>query len=65
MERRANRRRVLECDLRHAPADAVTLEALARLRLAASRRGLRLRLRHPSRALLDLVELAGLTDVFR
>ena len=56
---------MLECDLRHAPADAVTLEALARLRLAAARRGLRLRLRHPSQELLDLVELAGLGDVVR
>jgi len=56
---------VLECDLRHARADAVTLEALARLQLAAARRGLTLRLRHPSRELLDLVELAGLADRFR
>jgi ABC-type transporter Mla MlaB component len=65
MDRSANRRRVLDCDVRHARADAVTLEALARLQLAASRRGIRLRLRHPSRELLDLVELAGLADVLR
>jgi ABC-type transporter Mla MlaB component len=65
MERRAIRRRVLECDLRDARADAVTLEALARLQLVASRRSLRLRLQNAPRELLDLVELAGLADVLR
>jgi ABC-type transporter Mla MlaB component len=56
---------VLECDLRAARADASTIDALARLQLLASRRGLRLRLRHASPELLELVELAGLRDVLR
>jgi hypothetical protein len=56
---------VVVCDLRAAPADAVTLEALARLKLVASQRGYRLRLRDASPELLDLVELAGLGDVLR
>ena len=48
------------CDLRGVPADAVTLEALARLRLAARRRGWGLRLVHASRDLRALVAFAGL-----
>jgi anti-anti-sigma regulatory factor len=43
--------------------DAV--EALARLQLAARRKGLDLRLHVVSRELRDLIELAGLTDVLR
>ncbi len=40
-----------------------TVEALARLQLAARRKGLDLRLHVVSRELRDLIELAGLTQV--
>ena len=40
-----------------------TVEALARLQLAARRRGLDLRLHVVSRELRDLIQLAGLTQV--
>ena len=39
------------------------VEALARLQLAARRKGLDLRLHVVSRELRDLIELAGLTEV--
>jgi ABC-type transporter Mla MlaB component len=52
------------CDLRGVPADAVTVDALARLQLAARRRSCRVQLRNASRELLDLVALMGLEDVF-
>lgn len=42
--------------------DAATIDALARLALRLRRRGYQLRLRHPSRELLELIELAGLTE---
>jgi hypothetical protein len=51
------------CDVATVAPDAVTLEALARLQLAARRRGCQVRLRHASAALLDLVAFAGLADV--
>jgi anti-anti-sigma regulatory factor len=40
-----------------------TVDALARLQLAARRRGLELRLHSPQRELRELIELAGLTAV--
>jgi anti-anti-sigma regulatory factor len=40
-----------------------TVDALARLQLAARRQGLELRLRGPQRELRELIELAGLTAV--
>jgi anti-anti-sigma regulatory factor len=40
-----------------------TVDALARLQLAAKRRGLQLRLPGPQRELHELIELAGLTGV--
>ena len=43
--------------------DACTVDALARLQLAARRHGCHVRLHNASPALLDLVELMGLTDV--
>jgi anti-anti-sigma regulatory factor len=43
--------------------DAATVDALARLQLAARRRGRRVTLRHARPALQDLVALAGLGDV--
>ncbi len=51
------------CDVRGVEPDAVTVDALARLQLAARRRGCRVRLRNASPALLDLVAFMGLTDV--
>jgi ABC-type transporter Mla MlaB component len=55
----------LECDVGTiAQADEATLDALARLQLAARRLGTSIELTNASRALLDLLELAGLADVF-
>ena len=51
------------CDVRGVEPDAATVDALARLQLAARRRGCRVRLRHASPALLDLVAFMGLTEV--
>lgn len=51
------------CDVRGVEPDAVTVDALARLQLAARRRGCDVRLRHASAELLDLVAFMGLTDV--
>jgi hypothetical protein len=45
--------------------DAVTLDALARLQLAARRGGRRLQLRGASKELRDLIAFAGLRDVLR
>jgi ABC-type transporter Mla MlaB component len=56
-------RGVVRCDVAGIEPDAVTVDALARLQLAASRRGCSLRLCHPSPALLELVELMGLSNV--
>lgn len=55
---------VVVCDV-GAPvrADAVTLDALARLQLAARRRGCRVVLRNASSDLLALLELVGLSDI--
>lgn len=44
-------------------ADAVAVEALARLQLTAVRHGCRIRLHAPSQALRDLLELTGLAGV--
>ena len=43
--------------------DAPALDALARLQLAARRLGARIELHHASAAVVDLIALAGLTDV--
>ncbi len=51
------------CDVRGVVADAVTVDALARLQLAARRRGCRVVLRHASGELRELVALMGLDDV--
>jgi ABC-type transporter Mla MlaB component len=51
------------CDLSKARADAVTVEALARLQLEARRRGCRASLCSPSSELLALVEFMGLSNV--
>jgi len=54
---------VVVCDVTRVVPDAVTVDALARLQLAARRQGCEVRLRNASAALLDLVELMGLTEV--
>ena len=51
------------CDVAGVDPDAVTVEALARLQLAARRHGCQVRLRHASDELLDLVTFMGLRDV--
>ena len=50
----------VECDLRAAAADAVTVEALARLRLVTRRHDCALHLRGASPELCDLIEFMGL-----
>jgi ABC-type transporter Mla MlaB component len=55
--------RVALCDVEGVEPDAVTVEALARLQLAARRLRCQVRLRGASSELLELVELMGLTDV--
>jgi len=51
------------CDVDGVDADAVTVDALARLQLAAQRQGCRIQLRNASHDLLDLVAFMGLRDV--
>jgi ABC-type transporter Mla MlaB component len=51
------------CDVAGIEPDAVTVDALARLQLAARRLGCRVELRNASAALLELVDLMGLADV--
>ena len=55
--------RVALCDARGVPADAVTVDALARLQLAARRASCHVRLRNASPELLELVAFMGLEDV--
>ena len=59
----ANGAHVALCDVHGVPCDAVTVDALARLQLAARRYGCRVRLRHASRELMELVAFMGLGDV--
>jgi ABC-type transporter Mla MlaB component len=56
---------VARCDVSGVGVDAVTVDALARLQLAAHRRGCKVRLRGASVELLDLVTFMGLRDVLR
>jgi ABC-type transporter Mla MlaB component len=51
------------CDVQTVPADAVTVDALARLQLAARGYGCRVRLRNASSELRDLLAFLGLEDV--
>ena len=55
--------RTLLVDAAGLDADAVTLDALARLQLAARRCGFRVRLRDSSPQLRELIEFAGLDSV--
>ena len=51
------------CEVRGVEPDAVTVDALARLQLAAQRYGCRVHLQGASAELLELVEFLGLADV--
>jgi ABC-type transporter Mla MlaB component len=51
------------CDVAGVEPDAVTVDALARLQLAAGRLGCTVRLLNVSAGLRELVALMGLTDV--
>ncbi|MGH3142242.1 MAG: STAS domain-containing protein [Gaiellales bacterium] len=55
----------LLCDVRSVAPDAVTVDALARLQLAAHRNGRKVRLQNASPQLLELVEFMALDDVLR
>jgi ABC-type transporter Mla MlaB component len=54
---------VVLCDVTGVQPDAVTVDALARLQLAARRHGCQVRMRHASDELLDLLAFMGLRDV--
>ncbi|MGH3115629.1 MAG: STAS domain-containing protein [Gaiellales bacterium] len=51
------------CDVSGVEPDAVTVDALARLQLAAQRHGCQVRLRSASTVLLELLAFMGLRDV--
>jgi ABC-type transporter Mla MlaB component len=55
--------RVVLCDVDGVAPDAVTVDALARLQLAAGRHGCQIRLRGASAELCELVAFMGLRDV--
>jgi ABC-type transporter Mla MlaB component len=54
---------VIVCDVRALEADAVTVDALARLQLTARRFGRRIRLHRTSRELDQLLSFVGLAEV--
>ena len=54
---------VVLCDMRGVDPDAVTIDALARLQLAARRHGCQVRLCRASSELLELLAFMGLRDV--
>ena len=56
---------VLACDVAGVDPDAVTVDALARLQLAARRLECEVRLHNASAALLAVVEFMGLTHALR
>ena len=59
----ANPAPVALCDVEGVAPDAVTVDALARLQLAARRFGCRIHLRNASPELVHLVAFMGLEDV--
>jgi ABC-type transporter Mla MlaB component len=61
----ANPAPLLRCEVAGVDADAVAVDALARLALAARRRGCGVRLCGASEELLALVAFMGLADVLR
>jgi ABC-type transporter Mla MlaB component len=54
---------VAVCDLAGVAADAVSVDALARLQLAARRQACRIEFRHASAPLRELIAFMGLADV--
>jgi ABC-type transporter Mla MlaB component len=54
---------VLLCDVSDVEPDAATVDALARIQLAARRRGCEARLSSASTELLELLRFTGLRDV--
>jgi ABC-type transporter Mla MlaB component len=58
-----SRAEVAFCDVSGVEPDAVTVDALARLQVAARRYGCQVRLRGASSELLELVAFMGLADV--
>ena len=56
---------IVRCEVAGVEADAVAIDALARVALAARRRGCGVRLCGASEELLALVALLGLADVLR
>ena len=59
-----SRPEVALCEVCNVPVpDAITVEALGRLQLAAQRYGCHVRLRNASNELIDLVTFMGLRDV--
>jgi ABC-type transporter Mla MlaB component len=54
---------VVVCDVCGVEPDAVTVDALCRLQLAARRHGCKVRLQRASTELLEVVAFMGLTDV--
>jgi ABC-type transporter Mla MlaB component len=51
------------CDVAGVEVDAVTVDALARLQLAARRKHCRIRLRNASKELRDLIAFMGLEEI--
>jgi ABC-type transporter Mla MlaB component len=56
---------VVLCDVSAVRTDAVTVDALARLRVVAGRHGCEVRLQNGSDELRDLLAFMGLSDVLR
>ena len=54
---------VVLCDVGEVDPDAVTVDGLARLQLAARRKGCQVRLRNASEELLELLAFMALRDV--
>ncbi len=54
---------IVYCDVSEVPADAVTVEAIARLQLVARRNRCRVILRQAGEEVRELVALMGLTEV--
>jgi ABC-type transporter Mla MlaB component len=54
---------LVRCDVTGVDPDAVTVDALCRLQVAARRLGCRVRLRNASPELRELIAFMGLTDV--
>jgi ABC-type transporter Mla MlaB component len=58
-----SRPREARCDVRGVQSDAITVDALARLQVAARRHACTVRLLYASPELLELVAFMGLADV--